>query len=59
MVVSDGPAFTTPEEDINNILKEDLVFEVQFNILVVEEVTESAHFSASLGDSVVYVVVGR
>ena len=40
MVVSDGPAFTSPEENINNILQEDLVFEVQFNILlVVEEVT--------------------
>ena len=39
MVVSDGPAFTAPKEDINNILQEDLVFEVQFNILVVEEMT--------------------
>ena len=39
VVISDGPTFTSPEENINNILQEDLVFEVQFNILVVEEMT--------------------
>ena len=57
MVVSNGPAFTAPEEDIDNILQEDLVFEIQFDVLVVEEMT-SAHFSACLDDSIVYVVVG-
>ena len=39
MVVSNGPAFTAPEEDIDNILQEDLVFEIQFGVLVVEEMT--------------------
>ena len=39
VVVSDGPTFTAPEENINNILQEDLVFEVQFDILVIEEMT--------------------
>lgn len=37
LVVSNGPAFTAPEKDVDNILQKDLMFEVQFNILVVEE----------------------
>ena len=39
MVVSDGPVFTAPEKDIDDILQEDLGFEVQFDVLVVEEMT--------------------
>ena len=39
MVVLDGPVFTAPEKDIDDILQEDLVFEVQFDVLVVEEMT--------------------
>ena len=39
VVVFDCPTFTSPEKDVHNILQEDLVFEVQLDVLVVEEVT--------------------
>jgi hypothetical protein len=38
MVIFDCPAFTSPEEDVDNVLEEDLVFETEFHILVIEEV---------------------
>ncbi len=38
VVVLYCPAFTSPEEDVDNVLQEDLVFKIQFDILVVEEV---------------------
>jgi hypothetical protein len=58
VVVLYCPAFASPKEYIENVLQEDLMFEVQFDVLVVEEMSESAHFSAGFGDSVVDVVIG-
>ena len=58
VVVLHCPAFASPKEYVENVLQEDLVFEVQFDVLVVEEMSESAHFSACFGDSIVDVVIG-
>jgi hypothetical protein len=37
MVILHCPAFTSPEEDVDNILQEYLVLKIQFDVLVVEE----------------------
>jgi len=38
MVIFDGPTFTSPKEDVDNVLEEYLVFEVELDMLVIEEV---------------------
>ena len=59
MMFFDGPVFTTPEQDVEDVLNKDLVFESQLDILVVEEMSESSHLSTCLCDSVLNVEVFR
>ena len=38
MMLLNRPVFTSPEEDVDNVLDEDLVFEFELDELVLEEV---------------------